>query len=308
MLDALSVRLAQFIGDVPGLTVNNIAPRSRRAHRSSRLKSVHTLYLRGKGTLFTLSIALSVFATPALQAQTMNRVPGSIQNLSGQFPISGEFSFEQQIQVGTQGNPSNGNPFAYGHALQFRPWFHFDGIRNVTLTGSVGYIYYFTVPETSYYRHPEWRDTFMGTLKQPLHGGSLYEQIRGEVLNFRDSHGTVQHLPRVRFRLGQNLCLGEGGSKLSKAYLGLYQEAILQFPQPSYSHVTFTGARFFVGGGFELGSRTEVLLGFKAEGEVSSSGSTVTLFFGPAFSIEYNFLGRQRMHDNHQRTTAFKDF
>jgi hypothetical protein len=28
-----------------------------------------------------------------------------------------------------------------------------------------------------------------------------------------DSHGVVQHLPRVRFRFGQNLYLGEGGSK-----------------------------------------------------------------------------------------------
>jgi hypothetical protein len=141
-----------------------------------------------------------------------------------------------------------------------------------------------------------------------VHGGSLYEQVRGELLNFRDSHGAVQHLPRVRFRLGQNLYLGEGGAKLGKPYLGLYQEAILQFPKPSYSHVNFTSARFFAGGGFELGSRTQVLLGFKAEGEVSSSGSTVTLFFGPAFSVEYNFRRRQPLHENHQRTTAFKDF
>ena len=146
----------------------------------------------------------------------------------------------------------------------------------------------------------------MVTLKQPLHGTSLYEQVRGELLNFRDSHGTVQHLPRVRFRFGQNLYFGEGESGL-KPYLGFYQEAILQFPQPSYSRVTFSSARFFSGAGFDLGSRTEVLLGFKAEGEVSSSGSSVTLFFGPAFSIEYNFR-RKPMHENHQRTTAFRDF
>jgi hypothetical protein len=148
----------------------------------------------------------------------------------------------------------------------------------------------------------------MGTLKQPLPGGSLYEQVRGELLNFRDSHGRVQHLPRVRFRFGQNIYLGECGSRVNKPYLGLYQEAILQFPQPSYSHVTLTSARFFAGGGFDLGSRTAVLLGFKAEGEVSSSGSTVTLFFGPAFSIEYNFRRHHAMHEDHQRTTAFKDF
>ncbi len=272
------------------------------------MESVHTRPPQRKGRLHAPSIALFVFAIPALQAQSVNPVPGFLQDLSGQFPLSSVLSLEQQIQVGTQGNSTDGNPFAYGHALQFRPWFHYDGIPNTTLTASVSYIYYFTVPGTSYYRHAEWRDTLMGTLKQPLHGGSLYEQIRGELLNFHDSHGMVQHLPRVRFRFGQNLYLGEGGSKLSKAYLGLYQDAILQFPQPSYSHVTFTSARFFAGGGFELGSRTEVLLGFRAEGEVSSSGSKVTLFFGPAFSIEYNFRERQRMHANHQRTTAFRDF
>jgi hypothetical protein len=81
----------------------------------------------------------------------------------------------------------------------------------------------------------------------------------------------------------------------------------LQFPRPSYSHVNFTSARFFVGSGFELGSRTEVLLGFRAEGDVSSSGSTVTLFFGPAFSIGYNFRRNHPINENHQRTTAFKD-
>jgi hypothetical protein len=243
-----------------------------------------------------------------LYGQTLDPVPGFIQDLAAQFPFTPEFSLEQQIQIGTQGNSITGNPFAYGHALQFRPWCHYDGIPNTTLTASASYIFYFTVPETSYYRHPEWRYTLMGTLKQPLHGGSLYEQIRGELLNFHDSSGAVQHLPRMRLRIGQNLYLGEGGSKLGKPYLGFYEEAILQFPRPSYSHVTFTSARFFGGGGFELGSQTQVLLGFKAEGEVSSSGSTVTVFYGPAFSIEYNFRHNHPINENHRRTTAFKDF
>ena len=253
------------------------------------------------------ALALFFLVLP-LRGQTLDPVPGFLQDLAGQFPLPADFSFEQQIQIGTQGNSTNGNPFAYGHALQFRPWLHYDGIPNTSLTGSVSYISYLTVPGTSYHRHPEWRDTLMGTLKQPLPGGSLYEQVRGELLNFRDSHGTVQHLPRVRFRFGQNLYVGEDRSRLSKPYLGFYQEAILQSPKTSYSRVTFTSARFFAGGGFELGSRTEVLLGFKAEGEVSSSGSTVTLFFGPAFSVEYNFRRHHPMHENHQRTTAFRDF
>ncbi len=271
-------------------------------------RSVPARYVLIKCMLFLLLIALLLFAVSALNGQTVNPVPGFLQDLSGQFPLSDQFSLEQQIQIGSQGNSTDDNPFAYGHALQFRPWLHYDGIPNTTFTVSVSYIYYFTVPGSSYYQHPEWRDTLIGTLRQPLHGGSIYEQIRGELLNFHDSHGTVQHLPRIRFRLGQNLYLGEGGSKLGKPYLGLYQEAILQFPQPSYSRVTFTSARFFAGGGFDLGSRTEVLLGFKAEGEVSSSGSTVTLFFGPAFSIEYNFRRSRPVNVHHQRTTAFKDF
>jgi hypothetical protein len=158
----------------------------------------------------------------------LNTVPGFLQDLSGQVPLPADFSLEEQIQIGAQANPTTSNPFAYGHALQFRPWFHYDGIPNTTLTGSASYILYFNVPGTSYYKHPEWRDTLMGTLKQPLHGGSPYEQIRGELLNFHDSHGAVQHLPRVRFRFGQNLYLGEGGAKLRRPYLRLYQEAILQ--------------------------------------------------------------------------------
>jgi hypothetical protein len=261
-----------------------------------------------KARSFWLRFVLLLFVMPLLRGQTVNAVPGFLQDLDAQWPFAPEFSFEQQIQIGMQGNSSNGNPFAYAHGLQFRPWLHYDGIPNATLTGSVSYISYFTVPGTSYYRHPEWRDTLMATLKQPLQGGSLYEQIRGELLNFRDSHGTVQNLPRVRFRFGQNLYLGEGGERLRRPYLGFYQEVILQFPQPSYSRVTFTDATFFAGSGFEFGSRTEILLGVKAEREVSSSGSTINVFFGPAFSVTYNLRRSQPMHETHRRTTAFRDF
>ena len=92
-----------------------------------------------------------------------------------------------------------------------------------------------------------------------------------------------------------------------KPYFGMFQETIVQFPKPSYSHVAFTTARFFAGGGFNVGSRAQVLLGFRAEADVSSSGSTVTLFYGPAFSLEYNFR-KIPMNEKHTRTTAFRDF
>src|SRR5262249_35644324 len=148
------------------------------------------------------------------------------------------------------------------------------------------------------------RFTAFGTLKQALNGGSLYEQLRFELLSFRASNGSVQQLPRVRVRFGQNLFLSDHASR---PYLGLYEETIAQFPQPSYSNVHFQGARFFAGYGFEYLDRMTVLLGFKAEAEVSSSGSTVTLFYGPAISVEYR-LTKREINVKHQRTTAFKDF
>jgi hypothetical protein len=116
----------------------------------------------------------------------------------------------------------------------------------------------------------------------------------------------VQHLPRLRIRFGQNLYLSEHPTK---PYLGIYEEALVQFPQPSYSSVHFQGARFFAGYGFDCGweKRITVLLGFRVEAEVSSSSSTVTLFYGPAFSVEYRFTRRQ-MNEKHQRTTAFQHF
>jgi hypothetical protein len=239
------------------------------------------------------------------QAQTISPIPGFLQDLGGQIPIPEQFSFEPELQLGLQGNTGNGNPFAYAHGLQFRPWIHYDGIPHGTLTGAMSYIQYFSVPGTSYYRHPEWRFTTFGTLKQRLKGGSLYEQLRFELLNFRASNGDVQHLPRLRVRFGQNLFLSEGPSK---PYLGIYQEALVQFPQPSYSKEHFQGARFFAGYGFDCGKEEKltVLLGFRAQAEVSSSGSTVTLFYGPAFSVEYRFT-RRRMNEKHERTTAFKD-
>ena len=91
-----------------------------------------------------------------IKGQNVSPTPGFIQDIAGQFVLPGDFSLESQIEVGTQGNSATGNPLAYGHALQFRPWFHNDGIPNTTITGSVSYIYYLTVPGTSYYRHPEW--------------------------------------------------------------------------------------------------------------------------------------------------------
>ncbi len=249
--------------------------------------------------------AAVLFVLPALHAQVVDPIPGSIQDYAGQLRLPAAFTFEQQIQAGTQGNATTSSPFAYWHALQIRPWLHYDGIRNATFTGSVSYIDYFYIPGTSNYKHHEWRITEMGTLKQPLSAGPLYEQIRFEWLDFRASHGAVEHLPRLRFRFGQNLYLGEGSAK---PYLGVYEEAILQFPQPSYSRVRFQGARFFAGGGFRAGAGIAVLVGFKAESEVSTSGSTVNLYYGPAFSIEYNFRRDRPIQENHRRTTAFKDF
>jgi hypothetical protein len=244
----------------------------------------------------------------ALHAQTVEPVPGTLTDGSLLARLPASLTFEQQIQLGTQANSGTGNPFAYLHGLQFRPWLHYDGLPHTTLTFSISYINYFNVPESGYYKHPEWRDTLMGTVKQSLSGGSVYEQVRAELLNFRDSHGTVQHVPRLRLRVGQNLYLGEGGSTVRRLYLGFYEEAILQFPRRSYSGVTLASARFFGGAGSELGRQIRVLLGLRAEGDVASSGSTVTLFYGPAFSIEYNLRRDHPLHENHQRTTAFKDF
>jgi hypothetical protein len=174
----------------------------------------------------------------------VNPTPASIQDVAGQFPVSEKFNLELQIQTGTQSNSTNSNPFAYWHGVQVRPWFHYDGVPNTTLTGSLSYIDYFNVPGTSNYKHSEWRLTTMGTLKQRFSGSSLYEQLRFELLNFRDSNAVPQHPPRLRFRLGQNLYLS--GNKW-RPYLGLYEEAILQFPKSSYSRVHFQGARFFAG-------------------------------------------------------------
>ena len=247
--------------------------------------------------------ALLTFCLRTLGGQTLSPIPGSIQDVSSAAPLTESVSFELQIQNGAQGNPGNANPFAYEHGTQVRPWTHYDGIRDVTITSALSYVYSYTVPGDSAYKHPEWRFTTFGTLKQALTGGSLYEQVRFELLNFRASHSDVQHLPRLRLRFGQNLFLSEGSTK---PYLGMYEEAILQFPQPSYTRVHFQGARFFAGYGFDY-KKAKILLGFKTEAEVSSSGSTVTLFYGPVFSIDYR-LTKRSVSEKHARTTAFKDF
>ena len=90
----------------------------------------------------------------------------------------------------------------------------------------------------------------------------------------------------------------QGFSFISRVHNTLY-------PSTPSSILTLR-ARFFAGCGFEWRA-IEVLLGFKALSEVSTSGSTVTLYYGPAFSIEYNFRSRL-INEKHKRTTAFKDF
>lgn len=259
--------------------------------------------LRAPGTWAKSSLILAFLAMPALHAQTLDPLPGSITDISGQITVPGNFLFEQQIQAGTQGVDNNNNPFAFWHAVQIRSWLHYDRIRDTTLTGGLSYIDNFKIPGTSNYEHPEWRVTALGTLKQSFDSNSIYEQMRFELLNFRDSHGVTQHLPRLRFRFGQNYYLGNGRSK---PYIGVYEEAVLQFPQASYSSVHFQGLRFFAGYGFKWGPRTEFIMGFKAGEEVSTSGKTATVYLGPAFSIEYKF--RRDTNEKHSRTTAFKDF
>jgi hypothetical protein len=57
-----------------------------------------------KASSFCLRLALLLFVLPALRGQTVNSVPGFLQDLAGQWPLAPEFSLEQQIQIGTQGN------------------------------------------------------------------------------------------------------------------------------------------------------------------------------------------------------------
>jgi len=253
---------------------------------------------------FISRCALMALSASASVAQTVSPTPGSIQDVSTEIPLPENFILEPQLQNGSQGSSISGNPLAFEHGSQFRPWLHYEAIPRITLTGSLSYIYAFTVPGTSYDKHPEWRVTAFATAKQKYAGSSTYEQLRFELLNFRATNGDVQHLPRVRARFGQNLFLSESRWK---PYLGVYEEAILQFPQPSYSGVHFEGARFFAGYGFEYGEKARFLVGFKAEAEVSTNGSSVTLFYGPVLSVSYNFTSRP-VNEKHRRTTAFKDF
>lgn len=109
--------------------------------RSKFVESARHFVLRGTVLLLCIRI---------LGAQTVTPTPGSIQDLSSSFPLTETFSVEPQIQNGMQGNSTNSNPFAYEHAAHIRLWLHYDGIRDATLTSAVSYIYYFTVPGTSY--------------------------------------------------------------------------------------------------------------------------------------------------------------
>lgn len=172
---------------------------------------LHVSDRRRESGPFLLSIALLLFGVSSPRAQTLNPVPGFLQDVTGQTPLRPRAALNKRSKPVCRETSPPETHSLIGMGLQFRQWFHYDGFPYTTLTGGVTYISYFTVLGTSYHRHPEWRFTLMGTVKQPLRGGSLYEQIRGELLNFRDSHGAVQRLPRVRFRFGQNLYLGEGG-------------------------------------------------------------------------------------------------
>ena len=78
--------------------------------------SARTLYGRRKGRPLLPLIALLLFAMTA-HGQTLDPMPAFLRDVTGQFPLRSEFSFEQQIQTGAQGNSTTGNPFAYTAAL-----------------------------------------------------------------------------------------------------------------------------------------------------------------------------------------------
>jgi hypothetical protein len=78
------------------------------------------------------------------------------------------------------------------------------------------------VPATSYYRHPEWRYTLMGTLKQPLRGGSLYEQMRGELLTSATAKESCSIFRGCASALGRTSTLekvGHGSANHTWAYM-----------------------------------------------------------------------------------------
>jgi hypothetical protein len=89
---------------------------------------------------WAISVARNIillFCMRILDAQIISPTPGFLQDVGGQIPVPEQFSFEPQFQLGMQGNSGNGNPFAYTHGLQFRPWIHYDGVPNLTVTGAV---------------------------------------------------------------------------------------------------------------------------------------------------------------------------
>jgi hypothetical protein len=236
-------------------------------------------------------ILLMLGASNCIRAQNYDfrGITNSINEFDTAFPIRGNFSGQVDAQIATQSAyiDQNANPFKYVQRYHIRPWIFYNGFKNTQLGFSTSYQHKFDVPAVGAKHSDEVRVTFMGTFTQPQSFGSIYEQVRVEIRNVRDSGGDWSHFPRFRLRFGQNIDIER---REKKRRLVMYQEIAFKAREDQKA---VDSVRVFFGHLYRPTPRLAITTGFLTQAVLKSNGRDVDVYFGPKISVKYTF-GKQK--------------
>jgi len=237
---------------------------------------------------FVLVVGLSVQA--AGQSYGFRGIAAIKEEFGLVFPIRGGVSGQVDFQLYTQSDDVkvNANPFRYVQYIHIRPYLHYNGFKNIQVSFSPSYMRRFAIPSFGTGASDEFRLTGMATFTQPQRFGSVYEQARVELRNTRDDAGSWSHVPRFRFRFGQNFDLAK--ESIKKHRIAAYEEILFKYRKGSKA---FDSVQLYIGYGFNPRPDVMMSAGFLTQMQLKSSGRDFDFYFGPSVSVRYT-LGKRK--------------
>ncbi|HJZ78999.1 MAG TPA: DUF2490 domain-containing protein [Pyrinomonadaceae bacterium] len=250
---------------------------------------MNNLPIRNLIGIFMLAVVFVGSARAQGTGYNYRGIPAAIEELDLGFPDKGKFTGQLDLQIVTQGAylGVNNNPFAYWQRVHLRPWLQYHKSLKTVIATSISYKKGFEIPPTGVKESDEYRFTLMGTFTQPKHFGAIYEQVRGEVKNTRKSTGEWTHVPRIRFRLGQQFKLGD--SKHNPK-LQVYEEVMVKYQEHTKG---LDIVRAFAGYGWRVSEKVGATIGFIVQAQLKSNGTDFDVYFGPSFTVRFN-LGHSK--------------
>jgi hypothetical protein len=239
-----------------------------------------------------LAIALLAGALAAAPAHgeprtyTAAGVPVAAGQGTLEFPLAGAFRAEVGLLGVTQGALDGHNPFSYLGVVTPWAWLHYDGIRNLRLSGAFQELWQPGISSQGVPESHEERFMVRARLQQPLGNTALYQMLQLDLRSLEDPAGNHQFVFRTRARIGVGLNLD--AARIHS--LTLYEEATLRFGSSAYISRAFDFYQTVVG--YTWTTRRGIFVTAAMLGEVSLSpaGNQLTFLYGPVLALAYRIL------------------